>query len=326
MKSFLKFVSIFILIILVLTTGLGIYIYSQFQPVNTKDTSVTQFVIPKGQAVSVIASRLKTENLIKNALAFRVLVKYQQLESQIQAGSFELTRSMSVKEIATSLTQGTNDLWVTIPEGWRVEEIAQMLTKQGLSEFDSDEFIALAKSEEGYLFPDTYLIPKLATHETIYQLLRNTFDKKITQGLSEEIAASKQSLTENLIMASIVEREARGDEQMRQVAGILWHRIDIGMALQTDATLQYAKGYSQTEKSWWTTPTSADRSVASPFNTYLNPGLPPRPICNPGLSAIKAVLDPAATTNLFYLHDRTGEIHYAATLEEHDSNIEKYLR
>lgn len=318
--------GVFLLILIISIAGAGYYIYDQLQPADSQIKIASSFVVPKGQAVSVIANRLQDAGIIKNPLAFRLLVKLQKLENKIQAGSFELSPSLTLDQVALELTEGTNDVWVTIPEGWRAEEIAEMLEKQGLSDFDKTEFINLAAADEGYLFPDTYLIPKLSTSQSLYNLLTNTFDKKVTQGLSQELAASSHSLAENMIMASIVEREARGYEQMRHVAGILWHRLDINMALQADATIQYAKGYSQIEKSWWVTPSASDRTFQSPFNTYLSPGLPPHPIANPGLEAIKATLDPVRTDDLFYIHDRQGGLHYAKTLEEHNQNVQQYLR
>ena len=210
--------------------------------------------------------------------------------------------------------------------GWRTEEIAQMLDRQELPEFNSEEFIKLSQGQEGYLYPDTYLIPKLSTASAIYSLLTNTFEKKVTQGLSAEISTSPKPFLEILVMASILEREAKGYEQMRQVAGVLWHRIDIGMPLQADATLQYVKGYNKTEDSWWVTPLSEDKQLKSAFNTYQNPGLPPAPIANPGIDSIKAALNPIPTTYNFYIHDRQGILHFATTLEEHNQNVQKYLR
>ncbi len=326
MKSILKILGLVLLVFIMLAAGIGYYVYDQLQPADSQIKQTTAFVVPKGQAVTVIANRLKEANLIKNPLAFRLVVKMKKLENQIQAGSFELSPSMTLGELAIQLTEGTNDLWITIPEGWRAEEIADMLEKQSLTDFNKAEFLELATANEGYLFPDTYLIPKLATSQTIYNLLTDTFERKVTTGLETELENSSHSLTENMIMASIVQREAKGYEQMRHVAGILWHRIDINMALQADATIQYAKGYNQIEKTWWATPTASDRTFQSPFNTYLTPGLPPHPIANPGLEAIKATLDPIKTDDLFYIHDRQGVLHYAKTLEEHNQNIQQYLR
>ena len=296
------------------------------RPVDPQTQEKERFVIPKGQAVSVIGSRLQTAGLIKNSLVFQVIVKKENLDNKIQAGSFDLSPNMSTAEIAFELTQGTNDIWVTIPEGWRREEIAQSLAEQELEVFSADEFLSLTAGDEGRLFPDTYLIPRQASAEQIGLLLGQTFERKVVKGLADEIVSSDYSFDEALVMASIVEREARGEEELPVVAGILWNRVELGMPLQADATLQYIKGYSGVEDSWWVPPTAADKTLNSIYNTYRYPGLPPQPIANPGLMAIEAALHPAVTDYLYYLHDRTGEIHYARTLEEHNKNVATYLQ
>ncbi len=311
--------------LLVLVSGLMGYFYIFSQPVSTVMDN-TQFIVPKGQAVSIIASRLKDEELIKSPLVFRWVVKKEGLENRLQAGSFQLSPDMTPSEIANQLTQGTNDVWVTILEGWRREQVAAGLAEYELNSFDEDEFLNLTLGQEGRIFPDTYLFARESTAQTIYNAISNTFEKKIQFGLEDEIKDSDRSFEDALVMASIVEREARGYEEMRHVAGILWNRIDLGMALQVDATLQYAKGYDTLTQTWWDIPLGEDKKIDSPFNTYLHPGLPPQPICNPGLEAIKASLDPQKTDNLYYLHDRSGGIHYGQNLEEHNANVQKYLR
>lgn len=301
-------------------------VWSLFQPVSQLPANSVRFVIPRGQAISVIASRLVEEDLIKNEYAFRAVLKLKGYESKLQAGSFRLSPDMSPDEIAYELTQGTNDLWITIPEGWRREEIAESLVEQEMPAFDPDEFLTLTTDLEGQLFPDSYLFSRESTAATVTQILHNTFEQKVVTGLADEISASSRDFNQALIMASIVEREARGYEEMRQVAGILWNRIDIGMGLQADATLQYVTGYDQVENSWWTPPTAADKELISTYNTYKYAGLPPAPIANPGISAIRAALNPATTDNLYYLHDPSGEIHYARSLEQHNANVQQYLR
>jgi UPF0755 protein len=186
--------------------------------------------------------------------------------------------------------------------------------------------LTLTEGLEGRLFPDTYLIAKESTAETIVSLLLNTFEQKVLIGFADEIAAAKRDFDQVLILASIVEREARGLEEMRHVAGILENRLELGMALQADATLQYIKGYNPSTESWWSPPRAADKNLESPFNTYLYPGLPPQPITNPGLLAISASLKPLETDNLYYLHGADGEIHYAHSLEVHNANVRRYLR
>lgn len=300
--------------------------FTQLQPANASQTATTKFVIPKGQAVAVIATRLQEEELIKNALVFRILAKVEGFETKLQSGSYDLSPAMTPSEIGGVLTEGANDAWVTILEGWRVEEIAESIDSQELTLFDPQEFIALAKSDEGKMFPDSYLVPREYTAKQLHALLLSTFETKVEMGLADEIAASERDFDDILVMASIVEREGRGLEQMRQVAGILWNRIDIGMPVQADATLQYIAGYNKAEKDWWSPPDVAVKSVQSPYNTYLNPGLPPRPIANPSLDAIKATLNPAQSDYLFYIHDLEGRMHYAETLDEHNANVQRYLR
>lgn len=302
-----------------------IYGYTQYQSVSTEAQPEVRFVVPKGQAVSIIAERLAEAGLIRNPWLFRLELKRLHLEGKIQAGSFELAPNSTMADIARTLSSGSEDIWVTIPEGWRREEIAQSLSEQDLEAFNEAEFLELSAASEGQLFPDTYLVPREATAKTVYNLLSTTFERKITDGLADQISASDYNFEEALVMASLLERESRGASEMAQVAGVLWNRIELGMPLQVDATLQYAKGYNSTEQSWWVTPLGADRQVNSPFNTYQNPGLPPRPIANPGVDAIKAALDPAPTDYLFYIHDRQGNIHFAKTLDEHNANVNRYL-
>lgn len=324
-RIFVKFIPLAALSLLTLFIIGGGYTFYVSRPVSS-DQTISQFVVPRGQAVSVIAHRLYEAGLIRNPFLFRLIVKKQGLEDKLQAGSFQLSPSMTPSKIAVKLTQGTNDVWVTLLEGWRREQVAESFRKYGLENFDVDEFLNLTLGEEGQIFPDTYLFARQSTAQTIYQAIKDTFQKKVKQNLADDFENSKYSFDEVMTMASIVEREARGYEEMRHVAGILWHRYEIGMALQTDATLQYSKGYDEQTQSWWEPPLAADKSLDSPFNTYTHSGLPPHPICNPGLDAIRATLNPLSTADLFYLHSRDGEIHYGQTLEEHMTNIQKYLR
>lgn len=316
--------TLFIVLILLGLSG-ALYVISWFRPANPKDETVQQFVIPKGQAINLIGTRLQEAGLIKNSLAFRLIVKKDNLSNKIQAGSFKLNPSMSLTKIAQTLTTGTQDNWVTLQEGWRKEEIAESISRQDFPAFDEQEFLELAKDAEGKLFPDTYLVPLQINAQQFYDLLTKTFERKVA---SLELDKNKVGMTseEIIILASLVEREGRGVTDMRNVAGILLNRLEIEMALQVDATLQYANGYDQIQKTWWREPLAKDKEINSPFNTYLNAGLPPTPICNPGLDAIKAVMNPIESDNLYYLHDLSGIGHYAQTYEQHLANINKYLR
>jgi UPF0755 protein len=294
------------------------------QPAQPTEVPAQAFIVPKGQAVKVIGNRLAEAHLIKQPLIFPVVVKWLGLGNKLQAGTFQLSPSWSVARIAQELTKGTTDVWVTIPEGWRREEIAAYLSKQELTEFDESVFLAKTASMEGKLFPDTYLVPHQITAEGLVAIFTVNFDKKIVQGLEAELEG--KSLQKTLILASILEREAGDPEQMRQVAGVLQNRLDNNIALQVDASLQYIKGFSASENTWWATPLAADKQLSSPFNTYAHPGLPPAPIANPGVAAVKAALDPADSDYLYYIHDNQGKLHLAKTLAEHNANVAQYLR
>lgn len=321
-KSTLFWFFVFFMIVLLGSAAVGGY--ALLQPVSAVEEEVT-FIIPKGQSITVIGERLAEAGLIRHPLVFKFVVLQQDLAGKIQAGSFSLSPSLSPIELAHRLTEGTEDVWITLLEGWRAEEMAEYLAaKEELVAFDADAFLQDAATHPGKLYPDTYLIPREMQAEAIVSLLVNTFESKVTARVGTAVEESSRDFDDVLIMASIVQREARDYEQMRHVAGILWNRLDIGMALQVDATLQYVKGVSG---AWWPNPTAADKSLVSPFNTYLHAGLPPRPISNPGIEAIQATLLHLDSSELFYIHDpKTGKMYYAKTYEEHVANINKYLR
>lgn len=290
----------------------------QLAPVSTsKETK--DMVITKGASVNEIAKQLKKENLIRSSLAFQLYVHQQGLTSKLQAGLFKLSPAMSLSEIAKILSGGPEGIWVRILEGWRVEEMTRELNRY--LNIEEAEFLKLA--QEGYMFPDTYLFPREATVSYVVDTLRKTFDQRFADDLKTKL--TKQGLTEEeaVILASIVEREARSDRARTEVASILLKRLKIGMGLNADATLQYALGYQPQEKSWWKRHLSEeDKKIDSPYNTYIYNGLPPTPICNPGLSSLKAVANAdASTPYLYYYHDSKGNAHYAETLEEHNQNI-----
>ncbi len=293
-------------------------------PVDQYDQSYKIFIVKKGEGITEIAKNLSQNDLIRNKLVFYLVVKKEGYDKNLEAGDFRLSRSMNAYEIAKSLTHGTLDAWVTIIEGMRREEVAQLMSQNLF--IPESEFIK--QSQEGFLFPDTYLIPRQATAGGIIDILTANFDKKYSANLQS--LARQKSLTENevITLASLVEREARFDSDRQKVASIILKRYKAGWPLQIDASLQYALGYQPDTKTWWKKSlTSADLAIDSPYNTYKNTGLPPTPICNPGLASIKAVLqaDPQ-TSYWFYVSDSQGHLHFAKTNEEQDANIQKYVR
>lgn len=292
-------------------------------PVDKTEKSSKIFIVRPGESLITITNNLEKESLIRNRLFFYLLVKRLGIEKKIQAGDFRLSPAMTAQEVATNLTHGTLDVWVTIIEGLRKEEIADILSDR----INIPEIELIQKAKEGYLFPDTYLIPKDADAEGVITILSNNFDKRYIQ--AEEEVSKKNNLTgaQIVILASIVEKEAKFDSDRKVVADILLRRMNEGHKLQADATVQYALGYQAREKTWWKKTLSFDDlTVDSLFNTYAVFGLPPQPICNPGVSSLKAALGAnGETPYLFYMHDKAGKIHYGKNSEEHQRNIDRYL-
>jgi UPF0755 protein len=324
-------IALFCFVIILITVPIILYQYYllHLTPVS-QATAPLRFIVIPGLPLKQIASNLKKQNLIKNELVFRILVTRLGITTKIQAGDYRIAASLSSTEIAKMLTHGAIDIWITFPEGRRIEEQAQILEEKlndssnDNYQFNKEEYISLAK--EGYMFPDTYLIPKDASASAAVEKLRSTFDAKVGKALLAK--GLKNNLTENqvVILASLIERESRTIEEKAIISGILHNRLKIGMALQVDATVQYGKGYDVAKKSWWPPVFLQDyKTVNSPYNTYLINGLPPAPIANPGLESIRAAAEPAQTDYLYYLHDAKGKIHYAQTAEEHSQNIRDFL-
>ena len=212
---------------------------------------------------------------------------------------------------------------VRIEEGLRKEEVAKVLAEKLDWTPEERESFVNGASVEGHYFPKTYLIYKDENPGAVRAAMVSEFSKQVSKIKKPK---SKQIINEEtaLKIASIIQREAAGREDMNLISGIIWNRIFSGMKLQVDATLQYAKGTE--EDGWWKQVTSEDKKIKSSYNTYLHPGLPPGPIANPGFSAISAAYNPQKTSCLFYLHDKNRKIHCTKTYEEHKKNIEIYLR
>ena len=302
-------------------------------PVSQAPAKSQIFVIYKGEGLSLTAQRLKDAGLIRDASAFKILVLAKGLSGKIQAGDFRINPSWTTEEVAYLLTHGSLDIWLTFPEGWRREEYGRRL-EANLEDFSYPQFLQLTEVLEGYLFPDTYLVPKDASPSAVIKILTNNFEKKYS--LELQLAAKEKDLTKSqvIIFASIVERESRAEKDRPIVAGILLKRWRENWPLQADATVQYVLASRQNanlknwqETDWWPQKlTKNDLEIDSPYNTYKYKGLPPAPICNPGLASIEAVIYPQESEYWFYLSDLQGRIHYAKTDEEHNENIEKYLK
>ncbi len=320
----MKKIQIVFLLLLFIGGFIFIFLKQGTLPYNKIDKSTKIFVISPGQPLQKIVDNLEKEDLVRSKLVFYLVVKQLGIEKSIQAGDFRLSPSMNSYQIANNLTHGTLDVWVTLIEGTRKEEMAQIIGDElGIPQV---ELIKLAK--EGYLFPDTYLLPKDASAETVISILENNFDKKFTPELitkAEKIGLTKDEV---VILASIVEKEAKHPEDKQIVASIILKRLKEDWPLQVDATIQYALGYQTDIKSWWKKELSFDDlKIDSPFNSYTNKGLPPTPISNPGLTSIEAVINADSSTPYwYYISDKKGIMHYAVTGEEHEENVNTYLR
>jgi len=315
------------LIIVILFAALGLALgfiwWTSVAKAPTKTETKIRLVIPKGASVESIGNTLKKEGAIKSSLAFKIYVQTKDIGKKIPPGEFTLSSNLNLSETVQKLLKGPDEIWVTIPEGFRREQVVEAfidgleLTDVKAQNFRT-EFLENSANLEGFLFPDTYLVPKDITASNVVDLLKSTFDQKFSyQG--------DLTLNQAVTLASIIERETKSAEERPMVAGIYFNRLDIGMALQADATVQYAVG---TPGNWW--PKNLTRvqitGTDSPYNTYLYPGIPPAPIANPGLTSLKAVQNPQDSSFLYYIHDEDSIIHYARNLDEHNTNIARYLK
>lgn len=309
--------------ILIFTIGFYLYYKAGALPVDKYSNDSKIFVVKRGESLSSIANNLADQKLIRNKIVFYLVVKRLEIERNIQAGDFRLSAAMNVYDIAKALTHGTLDVWLTIIEGTRKEEIAQVVS-QSLN-IPEAEFLKYAR--EGYLFPDTYLLPKDATAVAVMKIFADNFDRRFNSDLRAKAVKKGLSVDQVVTLASLVEREARFAGDRQKVASVLLRRLKEGIKLDVDATVQYALGYQADDKSWWKKElTQDDLAVVSPYNTYKNAGLLPGPIANPGLASIQAVVE-ADPNNpyLYYVSDKSGHLHFAKTLEEHNENIRKYV-
>jgi len=310
---------IFFLILFLAAFGLFLNFAWQFFPAGQRSPKEL-FIISKNISASEVSAKLEKEGFIKNQSAFEQAIEMAGGKGDIRAGGYFISKSMSVFSITKVLLAGPVQKWVTLPEGLRKEESADIFAKElGWDAGRKEEFLAAVK--EGYVFPETYLLDTSLGGKEVAGILSGQFDKEV-----EKMAGNYDtglSLKEIVVLASLIQRESRGAEEMPLVAGIIFNRLDQGMKLDIDATLQYQKGRAG---EWWPKVSSTDKSVVSDFNTYLNKGLPPSPICSPGADALKASMFPQKSQYFYYLHDSSGQIHCAKTYEEHLANVNKYLR
>lgn len=316
-----------------------IYIFNRQASFSRGTGSVEQnFEIKSGEGVKDVAANLEKSQLIKNKYYFNYYVWKTGSKGKIQAGKYELRGSMTIPEIVQVLSLGEivpNEVKITFPEGMSAKDMAEILSQKG---FDGDGFLKIAKTSgagapdydflktkpaksdlEGYLFPDTYIFFKDAKPESIIDRMLLNFDEKLTPKMRADIQSRGKNIFDVITMASILEKEVRTPEDMKIASGIFWDRIEIGQPLQSCATIAYVLGQEKAQYS------IEDTRTPSPYNTYINRGLPPGPINNPGMNAISAAVYPTGTDFNYFLSDpATGKTIFSRTLEEHAVNKAKY--
>jgi len=309
-------------------------------PLNSSGEKII-FEVLRGQSAKTIAENLKSAGLIDNPFVFRLYVFLALGQYALKSGEYELSPAMPVRDIAdTIVIGGTNEVLVTIPEGFTLGQIEERLVAAKLvkpGEIVNYKFIANIPpllsgkpkftSLEGYLFPDTYRFfsaqggsasgGKDSLSDIVSKMIAN-LDAKLTPDLKTAIKNSSRGVYEILTMASLIEKEVKSDTDREIVSGILWKRLKAGVPLQIDATLVYITGRQIIYE--------ADKKINSPYNTYFYRGLPKGPIANPGLSAIRAAIYPKNSVYWYYLSAKDGKTIFSRTLEEHNYNKAKYLK
>lgn len=329
------------------TTLLSAYLSTNQDALNTpisSDATAVVFVVNPGETAGQIAANLAALSLIGDQTLFRNYMRYYGLDTQIEAGSYQIARNMTVPQIAVALTEAKPpDITVRIAEGWRREQIAAWIDQQADVPFSGAEFLLATGAGvapppetslageippgatlEGFLFPDTYRLAIDGTAADLVKRLLVHFEEQVTPQMRADAAARGMMLYDVLKVASIVEREAVLDEERPVIASVYLNRLREGVKLEADPTVQYAMGYQANTGQWWNLNLTMDdyRTVESPYNTYLHPGLPPGPISNPGISSIMAVIYPSDTPYFFFRAacDGSGRHNFARTYEEHVQN------
>lgn len=306
------------------------------------DAPTVAFEVTAGETAADVALRLQNNGLIRDAEAFRLLMQQAGLDRNIEAGRFELSPAMSAEQIAQALQHANpTDITVAIIEGWRLEQSAASLGQalglgNDIGVLAAQNASALmpawvgkpaeVTSLEGFLYPDTYRFdPDISADAVVQQMLQN-FEAHFTESMRQQATAKNLTPYQVVIIASIVEREAMVAEERPLIAAAFLNRLNQNMRLEADPTVQYALGYQSDTNRWWKVPLLGTdlQTAVSPYNTYLNTGLPPTPICSPGIASIEAVLNPANVDYLYFVAKGDGSHAFTASFDEHLQNVAKY--
>jgi UPF0755 protein len=333
-----------LLVVLVIAAG-GSYVYYEIHTPQGSGAALVPFSVHPGDNDTSIADRLQAKGLIHNTLLFRLDARLRGLASVLRPGYYTLHRNMSIDQIVRALAVFHDPLIrITIPEGWRAGQIAARLQQHGISgaaflhAIEHPHFNVgfptgrpAGSSLEGFLFPDTYYVPRHYSGTAFARLMVQQFTRMFTPAMRRMAHRAGYSVFQIVTIASIIEREAHVAAERRIIASVYYNRLHAHMLLQADPTVQYAlvqdRNWRQV-RSWWPVLKSQAeyRSVHSAYNTYLHPGLPPGPICNPGLASLKAALAPAQTRYFFFVATGHGRHVFARTYAQQLANIAKYSR
>ncbi len=276
--------------------------------------------VPQGESLGQIARELQEAGVVRSSFALRVIVTLMGDARKVHAGDYLFKEPLTVFSVARALAigaYGLEPIHVRIHEGATMKEMGRIFGGQ-FERFDTANFLAQTEQQEGYLFPDTYFFLPNVTEDTVIQAMRQNFEQQILT-IAPQIASSTHSLSEIVTMASIIEREARDSTDRRKISGVLWNRLRIGMPLQVDVTFLYTIGKGTFQL------TNQDLLTNSPYNTYVNKGLPPTPIGSPSLDSLRAAVDPIQSDNLYFLADKNGVTHFCKTYTCQLANKARYF-
>jgi len=319
--------GVFLLVVVLAAVSVWFAVYAD----RSRPNSATDVVVPHGATSGDVATLLAQRNVIANATMFRILARIRSVDRDLEAGEYVFPAHETLDGVLQELLAGRARVatWVTIPEGFTAVQIADALADHRLGSrrayqtyFEHQTIVVggvRTKSLEGYLFPSTYLFPLAATPEQAADILVDQFRKELPRDAEQRARRLGYTLPQVVTVASLVEREAKADDERSLIAGVIYNRLRKGMPLQVDASLEYAFPNHHTEI------TKADLRIDSPYNTYLHVGLPPTPIANPGLPSLLGALYPRRTDYYYYVYKGNGHHAFARTLGEHNANVERYL-
>ncbi len=299
---------------------------------RSRPAQITHVIVPRGSTFRDIAAQLADANIVNNAVLFRVYAKFKHADTDVHAGEFRFAPHQTAADVLQQLQSGGAQIakWVTIPEGFTAKQIAERLQGDGLGNAQTyyDAFMhdsimvagARTKNLEGYLFPSTYLIPNDATPAAVERIMTSQFLKELPADAAQKARVHSLTVPQTITLASLIEREAKSDDERALMAGVYYNRLRIGMPLEVDASIEYALPTHHDVITY------SDLKLDSPYNTYRRQGLPPTPIANPGRPSLLAALNPRPSSFLYYVYKGNGHHAFAKTLAQQNANIAKYLK